>query len=60
VAGIVGVSAGGIYDHFGRATLCSITAATMVTFLAVALLNGSTLRQPLLVRDPDIASPQVS
>jgi len=35
------------------------TAATMAVFLAWAVVNGASLRQPFVAK-PEIASPQVS
>jgi len=59
VAGVVAVIGGGVYGHFGRGPLFIGTAAAMVLFLAWAMVNGASLRQPSAAK-PVIASPQVS
>jgi MFS family permease len=59
VAGLVGILAGGVYGSLGRGPLFIGTATTMALFLAWAVVNGGTLRQPFAVK-PEIASPQVS
>jgi MFS family permease len=59
VAGIVGIAAGGMYGELGRGPLFIATAAAMALFLAWAVANGSSLRQPAVPK-PEIASPHVS
>jgi MFS family permease len=59
VAGLVGVVAGGVYGDLGRGPLFAGTAAAMGLFLAWAVVNGASLRQPAAPK-PEIASPQVS
>jgi MFS family permease len=59
VAGLVGVIAGGVYGELGRGPLFAGTAVTMGLFLAWAIVNGASLRQPFAAT-PEIASPQVS
>jgi MFS family permease len=59
VAGIVGILAGGVYGDLGRGPLFVGTAASMALFLAWAIVNGASLRQPFDAK-PAIASPHVS
>jgi MFS family permease len=60
VAGIVGIAAGGMYGELGRGPLFVATAAAMAIFLVWAIVNGASLRQPLVAAKPEIASPHVS
>jgi MFS family permease len=60
VAGIVGIAAGGMYGELGRGPLFIATAGAMAVFLLWAIANGASLRQGAPVREPEIASPQVS
>jgi hypothetical protein len=60
VAGIVAIAAGGVYGELGRGPLFVGTAASMALFLAWAVLNGASLRQPMSAAKPEIASPHVS
>ena len=60
VAGTVAIVAGGVYGELGRGPLFVGTAVSMGVFLAWAIVNGASLRQPMVASKPEIASPHVS